>query len=88
MIGGAQIAIIKKRDGDLGFQAVYSYVAMVIFTPISGILLDKYTGPNNQVNFAYVTYVHFLFCFCLRNLGNYFHKKYTPELKVGITKFI
>ena len=48
----AIVSIVKEHKGDFGFQQLYLYIGMVVFTPISGVLLDTFSGPNNMTNFG------------------------------------
>ncbi|KAI9562763.1 hypothetical protein GHT06_010217 [Daphnia sinensis] len=56
---GAAMAVVNEVGGDFGFQRMFGYIGIGIFSPISGVLIDTYSTANDgQGN---VTPAFFLF---------------------------
>ncbi|XP_057367697.1 uncharacterized protein LOC130688704 isoform X2 [Daphnia carinata] len=56
---GAAMAVCNEVGGDYGFQRMFGYIGIGIFSPISGVLIDTYSTSNDgQGN---VTPAFFLF---------------------------
>jgi hypothetical protein len=46
---GASVAIVNKVGGDYGFQRMFGFIGIAIFSPISGALID-YFSPNAEAH--------------------------------------
>ena len=43
MFEGAVLAIVNKVKGDLGFQRIFGLCGLIIFSPVSGALIDHFS---------------------------------------------
>ena len=50
MFEGAAVAILRKHNGDFGFQRLYVNVGAIIMTPLTGMLID-YTSRSGAEDY-------------------------------------
>ncbi|KAK4025501.1 hypothetical protein OUZ56_014565 [Daphnia magna] len=48
---GAVLALVYEVRGDYGFQKVFGFIGIAIFSPISGVLIDRASIDENNQNF-------------------------------------
>ena len=44
---GASVALVSKLGGDYGFQRMFGYIGIAVFSPISGILIDQFSEDDS-----------------------------------------
>ena len=50
---GASLGLVHQLRGDYGFQKMFGFVGVAIFSPVSGVLMDHFTIDENSPNFRY-----------------------------------
>ena len=53
MFQGAALAIVTKVKGDLGFQRIFGLLRLVIFPPISGLMIDHFSIDRSIPDYRY-----------------------------------
>lgn len=48
---GAVVSVVKQYDGDLGFQRIYGSLGPLVMTPLSGMLIDKFSSLYDTEDF-------------------------------------
>ena len=61
MFEGAALAIVTKVKGDLGFQRIFGLLGLVIFPPISGLMIDHFSIDRSIPDYRY-TLVQIICC--------------------------
>lgn len=51
MFEGAVIAILREQNADYGLQRVYGSIGGMISSPLSGLLIDYFTGDKGFTDF-------------------------------------
>ncbi|XP_057367699.1 uncharacterized protein LOC130688706 [Daphnia carinata] len=65
---GAVLALVYEVRGDYGFQKVFGFLGIAIFSPISGALMDHASADGNNQNFR-AAYFLFAVLFGIASLG-------------------
>ncbi|XP_057367450.1 uncharacterized protein LOC130688483 [Daphnia carinata] len=65
---GAVLALVSEVRGDYGFQKVFGFIGVAIFSPISGVLIDHTSSDENNQNF-WAAYFLFAALFGIASLG-------------------
>ncbi len=55
LFDGASLALVNEVRGDFGFQKMFGYIGVAIFSPISGALIDHYSTDERTQDFRYVS---------------------------------
>lgn len=46
---GASVALVSELGGDYGFQRMFGYIGIAVFSPISGVLIDEFSPDVNAL---------------------------------------
>jgi hypothetical protein len=44
---GASVALVGELGGDYGFQRMFGYIGIAVFSPISGVLIDQFSEDES-----------------------------------------
>ena len=51
LFDGAALVLVNQVRGDFGFQKMFGFIGIAIFSPISGALMDHFSTNENDTNF-------------------------------------
>lgn len=54
LVEGAIVSILKQYNGDFGFQRIYGSLGPLIMTPLSGLLIDTFSGYSGSQDYRWV----------------------------------
>jgi hypothetical protein len=51
LFDGASLVLVNEVRGDFGFQKMFGFIGIAIFSPISGAMMDHFSTNEKDTNF-------------------------------------